>query len=162
MTSAFVASALLLLQAIDPVTGNASPDLLADITLQVVERARTFAGAARLSDGSLLPVETAEDRQRFAIPTALEAQTVRRGMLTGQMEFCDGDGVGRSFRPYMNRLRASGRYSDHQLAYVAVLHGTSQQTIMGAMEESGTDEICSDAFRSRLVQAADTDPIQTP
>lgn len=154
--------AALALVAQDPVTGSAAPDLIEGLTSQAIEIARAGAGHARLSDGSPLPAATAEDRRLFAVPPALETQTVRRGFLTGQLEYCRADGVARSFLPYMGRLRASGRYSERQLAYIGVLHGVSQQMIVEAMEFSRA-EVCSDAaFVARLGAAAETLARDTP
>lgn len=146
----------------DPVTGFAPPELVASLTARAIELARAHAGQARLADGSPLPAASEEDRRLFAVPDALETQTVRRGFLTGQLEYCRADGIARSFRPYMARLRASGRYSDRQLAYLGVLHGVGQEMIMGAMDHRKTN-VCSDAaFLARLGAAADGLDIATP
>lgn len=159
--SAVVAAAALALIAPDPVTGSAPADFIKDLTSRAVELARAIAPKARLSDGSQLPTATPEDRRRFAIPAELEAQTVRRGMLTGQLLYCDGDGINRSFLPYMGKLRASGRYSERQIAFVGVLHGVSQQMIMDSMA-SAKAQVCSEAFLAKLGAAAESDPVRTP
>jgi hypothetical protein len=145
----------------DPVTGDAPAALVDEITAQAVAAARAGASRARLPDGTLLPAATEEDRQLFAIPAALERQIVRRGMLTGQLEFCRARGVARSFVPYMQRLRASGLYSAPQLAYVGFLHGVSQGLTMGAMEGARSDA-CTDALLARLSAAAETETVGTP
>ena len=146
----------------DPVTGFAPPELVAGLTDQAIAIARAHAGEARLADGTPLPAASEEDRRLFAVPAALETQTVRRGFLTGQLEYCRADGIARSFRPYMARLRASGRYSDRQLAYLGVLHGVGQEMITGAMDFRKT-EACSDAaFLTGLRAAADGLEIATP
>ena len=82
-------------------------------------------------------------------------------MLTGQLEYCGADGITRSFLPYMRALRASGRYSDPQLAYLGVLHGVSQQMIMGAMDHRPA-QVCTDAFRARLSRVAEEEGVSTP
>ena len=158
----FLIAALLSLQTPDPVPGAGPRDALERLTLQAIGIARANAGRARLSDGSSLPAATPEDRRLFAVPPALESQTVLRGLVTGQLEYCRADGIGLSFLPYMARLRASGRYSDRQLAYLGVLHGVSQQMIMDAMAYDETD-VCADAgFRERLGAMAETMAVETP
>lgn len=145
-----------------PVTGAEPPDALEVLTNRAIEITRAHAGSARLPNGRPLPAATEEDRRLFAIPTALETQTVHRGFLTGQLEYCRFDGLRRSFGPYMARLRASGRYSQRQLAYVAMLHGTGQGIIMHALASAETDICAEPGLRDRLTAAADAMPIETP
>jgi len=159
MISTLFGFALSALLAQDPQAGSAQ-EAMAALEAHAVEFARTHAGHARLGDGSPLPVATEEDRRLFAVPPALESQTVRRGFLTGQLEFCEAGGIDLSYMPYMQRLRASGRYSDRQMAYLGVLHGVSQQMAMSAMEE--TRFTCTDDFRAELRAATDEFPVLTP
>jgi len=165
MLWAGLASLLLSVQASaaqpDPVTGDAPPEVIDRITAQTVEAARANAGRARLSDGRPLPAATEQDRQRFAVPPALERQTVRRGMLTGQLEHCGAEGIRQSYLPYMRLLRASGRYSEPQLAYIGLLHGIAQGLTMNAVEGTPTGA-CSDAQVAGLAAAARTETISTP
>lgn len=160
-----VASLLLAVQATaaepDPVTGDAPAKIINELTAQTVEAARANAGRSRLSDGSPLPAATEQDRQRFAVPAALERQTVRRGMLTGQLEHCGAEGIRQSYMPYMRRLRERGRYSEQQLAYVGFLHGIAQALTMNSVEGTSMGA-CSDAQLAGLAAAAQTETVSTP
>ncbi len=141
-----------------PTTSDALLDRIAEAAISV---ARANAGAARLPDGSPIPTATAEDRARFAIPAALERQTVHRGLLTGQLEHCARTGIARSFRPYMAQLRRSGRYSEHQLGYVAILHGVSQGIAMDGMDSPEAPR-CTEEFRAGVNAAVENFRVETP
>jgi hypothetical protein len=135
----------------------APPD--ADMAEQLAELARANLTHARLSDGSQVPPETPEELARPIIPAGLAEQTVARGVLTAELEACAMDWQGRSYLPYMQRLRARRRYSDRQLAYLGFLHGISQGAAGRAL---ATRAPCTDAERQNLLRFAAETPILTP
>jgi hypothetical protein len=114
----------------------------------------------RVSDGSFVPPETPEELARPIIAAELVRQTVSRGFLSGEMEACGLDGVAASFLPYMAAVRAPGRYSDKQLAYIGLLHGFSRAVAAQAMAERATP--CSETERQWLVQAVAAMAVATP
>jgi hypothetical protein len=135
----------------------APPD--AGMVEQIAALARANLTRARLSDGSQVPPETPEELSRPIVPAALVPQTVGRGFLTAELEACALDWQGRSFVPYMQRLRASRRYSDRQMAYLGLLHGFSQGAASRAL---ATRAPCTDGERRRLLRVAAETPILTP
>ncbi|MDP8993564.1 MAG: hypothetical protein M3N07_01065 [Pseudomonadota bacterium] len=121
--------------------------------------ARDNLTLARLPDGTNVPPETAEERAQPIVPPALTEQTVRRGFLSGEMQACGLDPM-QSFLPYMAALRASGHYSDRQLAYVGLLHGLGQG--FAHSELSKAVRSCSRGILRRLQRTASRQPILTP
>lgn len=97
--------------------------------------ARAILPTARLEDGSNVPAETQAERALPIIPRAAEIATIRRGELSGQMEHCGLDWRNRSYMPFMRRLRAGG-WRGKRMAYVGLLHGTSQAMTLRARQEA--------------------------
>ena len=124
----------------------------------LTQGARTNLAQARLSDGSNVPPETPEELAQPLVPRALEVQTIERALLSAAMETCGDDYSTLSYQPYMSTLRASGRYSDKQMAYIGLLHGFA----MGWLGQDLEPEMCSEAFSAVMEEEARTAPIATP
>ena len=92
---------------------------------QLTLLARASLPMGRLEDGSPVPEETPEELARPIISRTLETQVVRRGELSGLMQWCGLDWQQLSFMPMMIRLRASG-WRGKRMAYVGMLHGMTQ------------------------------------
>lgn len=122
--------------------------------------ARKALPMAVLPDGSNVPEETPEELARPIVPAALDAQTVQRGMLAAEMALCDLDWADLSFLPYMNKLRASGKYSDKQLAYVGLLHGVTLEFTTNALARYVRG--CTKGSKRQLTRMADVQDVQLP
>lgn len=120
--------------------------------------ARDNLTSARLSDGSPAPAETTEELARPLVPRILEVQTIERALMSAVMATCQLDSEALSYRPYMQAIRASGRYSDKQIAYLGLLHGLS----MGFLGSSLDAAMCNPDFVESLKQAPAETPIETP
>ncbi len=130
------------------------PQLVDDLTAV----ARDNLSQARLSDGSNVPAETPEERAQPIVPRSLELQTIERALLSAAMDACELDSVSLSYLPYMQKLRASQRYSDKQIAYVGLLHGVSSGYMSGQIE----DLACSEEMVAGMKLAAASEPVETP
>jgi hypothetical protein len=113
---------------------------------------------AHLPDGSSVSAETPEERAKPIVSRSLEEQTVDRALLTAGLTFCKLDGTAISYLPYMDRLRASRRYSDKQLAYVDLLHSTAFSFLRTRIANLP----CSPEIIVDMRSHAAEDPVQTP
>lgn len=145
--------------------GMAAPALAQDdigpppaLVDQLTSVARENLTRARLRDGSQVPPETPEERTKSIVPRALEVQTIDRALLSAAMNVCGLDSDELSYLPYMRKIRASGRYSDKQLAYVGLLHGIA----MGFLQQDFGAENCGPEFNASMEQAAAETPVETP
>jgi hypothetical protein len=111
-----------------------------------------------MSDGSNVSAETTEERAAPIVPRNLEVQTIDRALLSAAMEACELDSSSLSFLPYMQRIRASGRYSERQIAYIGLLHGIS----FGYLSTQIEDLVCSQELIADMQRAAASDPVETP
>jgi hypothetical protein len=134
------------------------PELPVALVDQVTSVARAALPSAVLEDGSNVPPETAAERSQPIVPRALEVQTIERGILTAEMEFCGLDWQGLSYQPYMQTLRR--RYRGKPMAYVGMLHGITQGILGGELARQ--HGVCSDEMRSRLTAEAASRPIDVP
>ena len=130
------------------------PQLVDELT----SRARDNLAQARLSDGSNVPAETPEQRAAAIVPRSLEVQTIDRALLSAALEACELDSSTLSYLPYMQRVRASGRYSERQIAYIGLLHGIS----FGYLSTQIGDLVCSQEMMADMQRAAASDPVETP
>jgi hypothetical protein len=133
-------------------------DLPAGLVDQLTAMARAALPRARLEDGSSVPRETAAERSQPIVPRALEVQTIERGMLTAQLEFCGMDWQNLSYQPYMQALRQ--RYHGKPMAYLGMLHGLTQGTVADALARQ--HDFCDDEMRNRLTAEAANGAIVLP
>jgi hypothetical protein len=155
---AVLASAILVGSA--PLTAQTIMQPNEQIISSVTTVARKALPMAVLPDGSNVPEERPEELAHPIVPAALDAQTVQRGMLSAEMALCDLDWTAVSFRPYMNKLRSSGRYSDKQLAYVGLLHGLTMQFTANALAPYVRG--CTKGSKRQLTRMADVQELQLP
>lgn len=146
-SAASTAQAQLIIEPSDEMVKQAAQAVRANITL------------ARLADGSQVPAETDAE---LAVPLAqfeLEKQTVRRGVLSGELQACGDDWQQSSFQPYMDRMREARKLNDKQLAYIGMLHGFVQ----GQVHEALRTRIrgCSNGNIERLRKMA-AEPLRLP
>ncbi len=92
------------------------------------------------------------------MPRLLEEQTITRGMLDRLLELCSVDYQRISYLPYMAKLRASGRYSGKQMAYVGMLHGFA----IGSMADFKLPKPCSDSDRQNALANVSGLVVETP
>jgi hypothetical protein len=92
------------------------------------------------------------------VPRSLELQTIERALLSAAMDSCELDSGSLSYLPYMQKLRASRRYSDKQIAYIGLLHGVSSGHLAG---EIG-DLACTEEMVADMKLHAASDPVETP
>lgn len=108
----------------------AGPQLLLEPSDEMVRQAahlvRANIALGRYADGSSVQPETDAERALPLLPFDLERQTVRRAVLTGELQACGADWQSESFAPYMARMRANDRLTPRQLVYVGMLHGFVQ------------------------------------
>lgn len=112
--------------------------------------ARDNLSKARLSEGSPIAPETAEEKSRPLVPMDMLQRTVDRGAITAQAEWCGLDWKNRSFIPFMQQERNRGTWSDKQLAYIGLLHGVTQGSYENAMRSVGE---CNASQRAQAEQA---------
>lgn len=127
----------------------------------VLVSAALAAGAAAAPAAAQSPDQMADSIGRLArkslghaqpiVPAALDRQTVKRGALTAQIQACGGRWESASYLPYMAQLRASGRYSKKQLAYVGVVHGIAQQMVLNSL--ASRPEPCPARARAAVTAA---------
>lgn len=122
--------------------------------------ARQALPMAIMADGSPVPPESAEELAQPIVPAVLDAQTVQRGLLSAEMAACELEWESLSFQTYMDKLRSSGRYSDKQLAYTALLHGLTMQLTLNALTQYVRS--CSRSTQRQLTKMAATEEIQLP
>ncbi len=119
------------------IASAAQAQLLIEPSDEMVEQAAQAVRAnltfARFADGSPVPAETDAELALPILPYELEKQTVRRGVLTGELQACGDDWLGSSFQPYMARMREGGTLSGKQLAYIGMLHGFVQGQVREAL-----------------------------
>ncbi|HZG08727.1 MAG TPA: hypothetical protein VEZ70_07105 [Allosphingosinicella sp.] len=113
------------------------------------------APAAAQSIDPLVAAIAATARQHFGharaiVDPSIDRETVRRGAKTAQIQACGGQWDRLSFLPFMAQLRASGRYSEQQLAYIAVVHGMAQQRVYTHL--TARAEPCPAAARAALAR----------
>jgi hypothetical protein len=134
--------------------GGPPPALVDDLTAA----ARSNLSAARMSGGSQVPAETPEELAQPLVPRSLEVQTIERALLSAAIKACGLDYVALNYLPYMAKIRASGRYSDKQIAYIGLLHGIST----GYLGRDLDTAMCTDAFSADMTSEAATVAIETP
>jgi len=94
----------------------------------------------KISDTEYLGKETKEE---LADPllTLEEAETVIvRGIISATAEWCKLDWKNKSFEPFMNSQRSSGK-TEKQMAYIGGLHGYG----MGIMSKTYAEKKCNNS-----------------
>jgi hypothetical protein len=119
---------------------GAAPSSLAgndDLVRKMEQITRDNLSSFKLPDGSNVSEETPEDRQKPIIPFYDAKEVVNRGILTASAVHCGMDGIEKSFAPFMRKQRASGQFTDRQMAYIGGLHGVTQGVFENALKKKG-------------------------
>jgi hypothetical protein len=113
-----------------------SGDLLGPLPKVLVDKikleARLDLHKGKLPNGRFVPRESLIQQSKPLLPDPVIRQAVERGRTTAVARLCGLDWVNLSFKPFMASHRATHRYTDKQLVYLAALHGTAQ----GIFEEA--------------------------
>ena len=119
------------------------------IVQRFVDHMRTLITMGRLPDGTPMTAETTEERARPILPPALAQRVFDRGLLSGNMEACNGNWRQMSFDPLYAELAARGDLTPKQIGFAVLLHDA-------AREQGGhvPDEECTPEFEAGLVSAA--------
>lgn len=122
-------------------TAPAAPNMMAgkDKELEaIIDAVRKNITSGRLKDGSNVPAETPAELVQPIIPLDDARRVVNRGILTAMAEYCGFAWEERSYMPFMQGERASGRWSDKQMAFIGMLHGYMQASILQGVQNKGS------------------------
>lgn len=154
-----LAAATALVLAASPARAQLIVDPSDDMVRQAAQATRANISLGRYADGRSVAPETADEMAQPIVPFEIERQTVRRGVLTGEMQACGMDWLGVSFQPYMARIRAGDRLSQKQIVFIGMLHGFAQGQVSAALE--GQNYACEKVRMKQLAVLA-SDPLTVP
>ena len=112
-----------------------------------MDLARNRLHVARLLDGSFVPPETPEERRQPLLPLADGRRVVERGVISALAQWCGMAWSERSYMPFMRGERRRQIWSDNQIAYIGLLHGTTLGAIGRSLQRTST---CTDQHRTNL------------
>ncbi|MBX9746500.1 MAG: hypothetical protein K2X34_06335 [Hyphomonadaceae bacterium] len=107
------------------------PDTAIDQILTAVAENIT---SARTEDGQPLPPLTEAERAQPLLDRELVREVMDIAVASGVGQVCSLDWENRNFLPLMQRERARGDRTQHQLGAIAIIHGMVQ----GQVAQSGT------------------------
>jgi len=132
----------------------AVPDFVGDSDLahNNMRILRTNITRLRLSDGSFIPPESAEELKTPIIPYEDGKRVVNRGIISAMAEYCGLDWENRSFSPFMQQERSKRKWSDKQMAFIGGLHGMTQGSMHKNFQSKGA---CDEVFRKKAIALLD-------
>ena len=107
-----------------------------DLVVSVMKMARENITNAKLSDGSFVPPETLEEKQKPIISFEDAKRVVRIGQQSGIAAWCSVEWEESSFRAFMQSERKKSIWTDKQLAYIGLVHGITMGLVERTMEEN--------------------------
>ncbi|MGQ3054130.1 MAG: hypothetical protein ACT6S0_20310 [Roseateles sp.] len=138
---------LLVLLALLPAVTRAGV-LDSDFRAELTQRALAgFWGKARDSAGKPILPESAQDRATVPVAPSVVEAAINAGEISGLAEWC-----GLAWKPRYYALTRSARneqMTDKQVAFISVLHGATQQTMVSTMG----GKHCGDQERSKVLEA---------
>ncbi|MBM3484621.1 MAG: hypothetical protein FJX66_15135 [Alphaproteobacteria bacterium] len=130
-----------------PSAARAQEGLPDDAVLEMMEGVRDLLPFAILRDGSHPAPETEAERAMPLVPLKDGRKIILTGFNSGIAEWCGLDWEAH-YLGFMQAERARKQWSDKQLAYIGILHGSAMQTYIDAMAERG--RACSDEERAQM------------
>ena len=116
---------------------------------QILQLVTDNLSMARGSDGQPLPPLTAAERAQPLLDRELVIEVYDIGLDSGIGQLCGLDWNTLNFAPLMQRERARGDRSDHQLAAIAMIHGIAQQGVVRAGRCGGNGVTGAQDFYAR-------------
>jgi hypothetical protein len=126
--------------------------LPSDIRAALVQKALAgFWGNARDSSG--MPILPNNDQDLATVPIAptVVEQAINVGEITGMAEWCGMEWVPQ-YRA-LTRYARNAKMTDKQVAFISVLHGVAQQTIVSSMGSRACADQDKDRVRGLLNQS---------
>jgi hypothetical protein len=96
-----------------------------DLVMQLMDLTRQKLATVKMPDGSSLPPETDVEKKYPIIPVEEAKRFISVGFLSGKAEWCKVEWQKSNFTKLMKYEVSSGKWSQKQISYIALLHGVS-------------------------------------
>lgn len=122
-------------------------DLPEESVAGIITKVRPLVSQLKISDTEFVGEETPEELDDPLLTLQEVEAVLVRGIISATAEWCGEDWKAKSFGPFMQGQRSSGK-TEKQMAYIGALHGVG----MGIMQKTFSERKCTDdqSIQNRL------------